>query len=312
MKVRVFDVFTGIAGFSLGLDRALGDNIVHVGFGDIKQSAIDVCRYRYPDVVNYKDGDPIPNFDLLVGGSPCQDFSIAGKRAGLEGQKSSLFYYFLNLLVEYKPQNFMFENVKGLLSSKKGADFKAIVWLFKQAGYSIDYAVLNSKDFGVPQNRERVYVVGSRNKEVNIFPIKNSFLPTKVGDILLPKVDNKYTISDRLWDGHQRRKAEHGRRGNGFGYSIFDENSGYTSTISGRYYKDGSEILISQPGKNPRKITPIEGERLHSFPDDWTRFGVNEKGLTYELSDSKRYELLGNSVTVNIVEQIAKKLYGDH
>jgi len=312
-KLRVFDLFTGIAGFSLGIDRALGaENVEHIGFGDIKQSAIDVCRYRYPHVKNYADGEYIPDFDLLVGGSPCQDFSIAGKRAGINGDKSKLFYYFLQILKEKKPNEFIFENVKGILSSNKGDDFKAICKMFLFFGYEIDYMLVNSKNFGVPQNRERVYVVGSKTGKKSIFPILFNNKRTGVFGILQDDVDPKYTISDRLWDGHKRRKLEHENKGNGFGYSLFDETSDYTSTISGRYYKDGSEILIKQEDKNPRKITPIEGERLHAFPDDWTRFGINNKGVVYELSDSKRYELLGNSVTVNIPEQITRKLYGNN
>ena len=130
------------------------------------------------------------------------------------------------------------------------------------------------------------------------FPEKLVHL-VKVADILDNKVDDKYTISDKLWSGHQRRKLEHKIKGNGFGYSIFDENSSYTSTLSARYYKDGSEILIAQSGKNPRKITPREASRLQGFPDCFK----------IEVSDVQAYKQFGNSVSVPVIEAIAKNIF---
>lgn len=149
----------------------------------------------------------------------------------------------------------------------------------------------------MPQNRERVYIVCFKD------PIKFEFptppkIPVKLGDILEKNIDEKYTISDKLWAGHQRRKKEHSEKGNGFGYSMFDEESTYTSTISARYYKDGSEILIKQVGKNPRKITPREAARLQGFPDSYR----------IPVSDSKAYKLFGNSVAVPVLKAVVEKI----
>ena len=160
--------------------------------------------------------------------------------------------------------------------------------------------VLSAKDYGVPQNRPRIYIVLWR-KDVNV---KNFIYPqiekakTKVGTILEKNVSEEYTISDKLWEGHQRRKIENSRKGNGFGYCIFNEQSQYTSTISRRYYKDGSEILIEQRGKNPRKITPREAANLQGFPQN---FKIPK-------SKTKAYQQFGNSVAVPVVTKVAEQV----
>jgi DNA (cytosine-5)-methyltransferase 1 len=164
-------------------------------------------------------------------------------------------------------------------------------------GYSVYSEVLNAKDFGVPQNRERIYIIGVLGNVDFSFPTPPK-TEVKLGDILEKKVDAKYTISDTLWAGHQRRKAEHIEKGNGFGYSLFNEKSKYTSTISARYYKDGSEILIEQKGKNPRKLTPREAARLQGFPDTFV----------LPASDTQTYKQFGNSVAVPVVNALAKEV----
>ena len=158
--------------------------------------------------------------------------------------------------------------------------------------------VLNAKNFGVPQNRARIYIVGFKNKNINFeFPSELN-TETSVSSILEDQVDDKYTISDKLWAGHQRRKEQHLKNGNGFGYAIFDKNSKYTSTISARYYKDGSEILIKQRNKNPRKLTPREASRLQGFPQNFI----------IPVSDNQAYKQFGNSVAVPVIKEIAKKI----
>ena len=166
-------------------------------------------------------------------------------------------------------------------------------------GYSnIQYKVLRARDFGLPQNRERIYIVGFLDAKINFdFPIP-CYKKTKVGDILEHHIDEKYTISDRLWEGHQRRKRENKIKGKGFGYGIVNKESEYTNTISARYYKDGSEILIEQEGKNPRKVTPREAARLQGFPDNFK----------IPVSDTQAYRQFGNSVPVNVIEKIAKEM----
>ena len=170
--------------------------------------------------------------------------------------------------------------------------------------YAVDYKILRAADFGVPQNRERIYIVGF---DRNHFKLDNHFKfnfpepfhnKTRLGDILERNVDEKYTISDKLYQGHLRRKEEHQKKGNGFGFSLFNEESLYTNTISARYYKDGSEILIEQPNKNPRKLTPRECARLQGFPECFI----------IPVSDTQAYKQFGNSVAVPVVREVAKKI----
>jgi DNA (cytosine-5)-methyltransferase 1 len=189
------------------------------------------------------------------------------------------------------------ENVRNLAGHDKGNTLKVILKTIENLGYKVSYKILNAKDFGVPQNRSRIYIIAFKDDVDFTFPIEPK-IQTKVWDILEKKVDPKYTISDKLWAGHQRRKLMHKEKGNGFGYSMFDKNSEYTSTISARYYKDGSEIMIKQENKNPRKVTPREAARLQGFPEDFI----------IPVSDNKAYKQFGNSVTVPVIEALAKQI----
>ena len=164
--MRYFEMFAGIGGFSIGIEKASKENKC-VGFSEIDKYASMVLAYRYPGVKNYGDCTRIdwrsvPDFDLLVGGSPCQSFSIAGKRKGLAGA-SGLVWEYLRCLGEKQPRYFIWENVKGALSSRRGLDYANILSAFSEQGYSLWWQVLNAKDIGVAQNRERVFIVGSRN-----------------------------------------------------------------------------------------------------------------------------------------------------
>jgi DNA (cytosine-5)-methyltransferase 1 len=155
----------------------------------------------------------------------------------------------------------------------------------------------NAKNFGVPQNRVRIYIIAFKDDVDFEFP-KEPNIPTKLGDILEKKVDDKYTLSNKLWQGHKRRLKEHRAKGNGFGYSLFNRESKYTSTISARYYKDGSEILIEQKDKNPRKLTPREAARLQGFPENFK----------IPVSDAQAYKQFGNSVAVPVVTAVAREM----
>jgi DNA (cytosine-5)-methyltransferase 1 len=181
----------------------------------------------------------------------------------------------------------------------KGKTLATIIEHLKAIGYeNVQYEVLKAKEFGLPQNRERIYIVGFLDNSIKFeFPIPTK-QPTKVGDILEPIVDEKYTISNRLWEGHQRRKIENKEKGKGFGFGIVNENSEYTNTISARYYKDGSEILVEQKDKNPRKLTPREAGRLQGFPDTFK----------IPVSDNQAYQQFGNSVAVNVIEKVAEQI----
>lgn len=166
--MKYFSLFTGVGGFELGIEK-VDESAVCIGFSEIDKYASQVLKYKFPNVKNYGDitkinWSKVPDFDLLVGGSPCQDFSIAGKRAGISGERSGLVWEFIRCLEEKKPQYFIWENVKGVMSSRKGLDFGSILTAFSESGYSLWWQVLNAKDFGVPQNRERIFVVGFRDR----------------------------------------------------------------------------------------------------------------------------------------------------
>ena len=162
--MKVFSLFSGVGGFEMGLPP----DYEVIGFSEIDKYASQVLKYRYPNVKNYGDikkinWSEIPDFDLLTGGSPCQDFSIAGKRVGIDGARSGLVWEYLRCLKEKRPRYFIWENVKGVMSSRSGWDFANILTAFSEAGYSLWWQVLNAKDFGVPQNRERIFVIGFRD-----------------------------------------------------------------------------------------------------------------------------------------------------
>lgn len=277
----------------------------------------------------------IPDHDILLAGFPCQAFSQAGLKKGFEDTRGTLFFEVQKILVHRRPKAFLLENVKQLRGHDKGRTLKTILDVLKgqsqinkkelssmemsqeakdalgtKLNYWVDYKVLRANDFGVPQKRERIYIVGfDKDQFPEGFDFNSLFSfpkpvdeKTKVGSILESNksVDPKYTLSDRLWQGHQTRKAMHVIKGNGFGYSLFNKKSEYTNTISARYYKDGSEVLISQDDlkKNPRKLTPRECARLQGFPEEFL----------IPVSDSQAYKQFGNSVSVPVIRAIAKEM----
>lgn len=152
---------------------------------------------------------------------------------------------------------------------------------------------------GLPQNRERIMIVGFKNHDIDFHFPDEVNIETRVGDILVQNPDEKYTISDKIWASHQIRKERNRAKGNGFGYCLFNEDSNYTSTISARYYKDGSEILIQQEGNNPRKLTPREAARLQGYPDSFK----------IVVSDTQAYKQFGNSVPVSMINAVAQEMY---
>lgn len=243
----------------------------------------------------------VPRHDILIGGFPCQPFSHAGLKRGFEDTRGTLFFDVARIIDHRKPSMVLLENVKGFTTHDKGRTMAVVKETLEELGYNVFHKVLNAKDFGVPQNRERVFIVAINKKKMGSigfeYPTPKK-VETKLGDILDAKVDEKYTISNKLWAGHKRRLKEHRAKGNGFGYSLFNTKSPYTSTISARYYKDGSEILIEQKDANPRKLTPREAARLQGFPE---KFKI-------PVSDNQAYKQFGNSVAVPVIHAIAKNM----
>lgn len=291
------DLFAGIGGIRMPFDK-LGGKCVFSS--EIDKYAIKTYIANFDETpsgdITQIDEKIIPKFDILLAGFPCQAFSIAGKRQGFNDTRGTMFFEIQRILEYHKPKCFLLENVKGLLNHDKGNTFKTILDILEnKLNYKVYYKVLNAKNFGMPQNRERIIIVGFLDHNVEFKFPEPTGIKTRLGDILEENVDKKYTISDRLWASHQRRKEENKKKGNGFGYCLFDKDSEYTSTISARYYKDGSEILIKQDNSNPRKLTPREAARLQGFPD------------TFKLvcSDVQCYKQFGNSVPTKMIEAVA-------
>ena len=300
-SLKAIDLFAGIGGIRLGFEEAFGKNIEFVFSSEIDRFAQQTYCANFGEIphgdITKIDEKDIPPHDVILAGFPCQAFSVAGLRKGFEDTRGTLFFDVARIASYHKPKLIFLENVKGFVNHDKGNTFKVVKQTLEDLGYKVYSKVLNAKDFGVPQDRERIYIVAFLDDVEFEFPeIAN--IDICLGDILDEKVDEKYTISDKLWAGHQRRKIEHKLKGNGFGYSLFNEKSKYTSTISARYYKDGSEILIEQKDKNPRKLTPKEASRLQGFKDNFK----------IVVSDTQSYKQFGNSVCVPVISAIAKKI----
>ena len=285
--------------------------------------------------------EKIPQFDVLCGGFPCQAFSIAGLRKGFDDTRGTLFFNIADIVDRktkqgQRPKVLFLENVKGLKNHMGGKTLEKLKRVLSEdLGYEIRLQVLNAKYFGVPQNRERLFFVCWDKKQIPVdefrFPYgisedgsvlyslqeaKEHCKHTRVGDIFEPKaaIDPKYTISDKLWIGHQRRKERNRASGKGFGYSLFTPDSPYASTISARYWKDGSEILIAQEGKNPRKLTPVEAGRLQGYCIEglgWDNPSAKLRDdipMRIVVSPKEAYHQFGNSVAVPVIKAIAKEI----
>lgn len=334
-KFKFIDLFAGIGGIRLAYQELGGQCVFSSEWDKFAQQTYtrNYADMPYGDITQLPT-DEIPDHDILLGGFPCQAFSQAGLKKGFSDTRGTMFFEVQRLLSDKRPKAFMLENVKQLRGHDGGRTLTTILDILRgnhsttvpadldlsretrealtiPLDYWVDFKVLNAKDFGLPQNRERIFLVGFDKK---CFPKGTKFenifhwpeptgRKTKLGDIMQPsrEVPDKYTISEKLWKGHKRRKKEHGKKGNGFGYCLFDEDSEYTSTISARYYKDGSEILIDQSPfkKRPRKLTPRECARLQGFPENFEVSAV---------SDVQIYKQLGNSVAVPVIRAVAKKL----
>jgi len=386
--MKYFSAFTGVGGFDMGMPP----DWECVGHSEIDKYANMVLRYRFKDVKNYGDAEKIdwkevPDFDMLVGGTPCQDLSVAGKRAGLNGSRSRLFFEFVRSLREKKPQYFIWENVAGALSSNGGWDFARVLLEFSEAGYSLWWQVLDATWFGIPQHRERVFVVGYLGRES---PLEILFEPvhgrSSVGIQGQPantitrryygtQATGSYVVESEL--NAQKIETIHRSRTqikriygiNGVSptlhrytgghqdvkiaipvvtqrYPVYDIN-GISPTLlqhkgganrvrmaipvltpdrmekrqNGRHFKEDGEpsFTITRQdtqgifdGKIIRTLTPLECERLMGWPDDWTKWGIDEKGNIVELSDTQRYNLIGNGVVPQVVSAIISNMVIKH
>lgn len=342
-KFRFIDLFAGIGGMRLPFQARGGEcaftaewdkhaQITYASnFGEFPVKSGDITKFSAAEV---------PPHDILLAGFPCQTFSHAGRKAGFLDTRGTMFFEIQRILAYHQPAAFLLENVKQLKGHDGGRTLTTIMDILNGEGrprvpshvpmseesrnalekplnYNADFAVFRARDFGVPQNRERVYIVGFDREKVpeasrrdlveqmfaRVFDAReDGYSKRSFGEILETEhaQTKSYIISERLWAGHVRRKQKHKDNGNGFGYSLFDEDSEYCNTISARYYKDGSEILVKQSGhRRPRKLTPREAARIQGFPEDFHISSV---------SSSQAYKQFGNSVAVPVIDAIARQM----
>ena len=358
-EIRYFSMFTGVGGFELGLDYSPNDNRSDreagqfkgvyqqskssksgfrcFGFSEIDKYANQLLQQKFPNVKNYGDAskiDPreLPEFDMLCGGFPCQAFSIAGKRRGFEDTRGTMFFEIARILEVKRPKVVLLENVKGLLNHEKGKTFAVILQTLAELGYRTQWMVLNSKFFGVPQNRERVFIIGSlrgerrpeilpfgRGSQQTINKETSSVQANTLTSTCYKGAGNDGISIIQLVGGSQGKgvystdgtsttlAAQGGGKGCKTGlYAVLTPDR-ETKRQNGRRFKENGEPSFTLTGQDIhgvtdgvriRRLTPTECERLQGFPDGWTD----------GFSDTQRYKMMGNAVTVNVIKAIGQRL----
>ena len=325
-KYKSIDLFAGIGGIRLGFDQAFDNSIETVFVSEWDEFAQKTYKANFHDDLEIAgditkiDEKNSPDFDICLAGFPCQAFSLAGQRKGFDDDykgmsRGTLFFDVTRICSEHKPKVIFCENVKGLTIHDKGRTFKVIVNTLREIGYTVFYKVLNSKDFGVPQNRERIYIVAFRNDIAPgefIFPASTDDTK-RIKDILEEKpVSARYYLSDCYLETLKRHKARHEAKGNGFGYEVRSLDDIAGAIVCGGMGRERNLIVdkrqtdltpvthikgkINEEGI--RKMTPREWARLQGFPDNYT----------LPLADVHLYKQLGNSVTVPVIKAIALKI----
>ncbi len=327
LPFRFIDLFAGVGGFRSGL-TALGGRCVFTSEWD----KFSVRTYRawygdeavYTDDIRELDSREIPDHDVLCAGFPCQPFSLAGvskknslgRRHGFDDEtQGNLFFKIMDVVDNKRPPVLFLENVKNLRSHDKGRTWRVIEDSLIDRDYSVFSRVIDARTW-VPQHRERIFIVCfdrdvfGREDEIDFrFPENEGASNPTLSAVLEPKApDRKYMLSDKLWKYLKDYAEKHRRKGNGFGYSLF-EGTDVARTLSARYYKDGSEVLIAQRGfRNPRRLTPDEARRLMGFSDRYAKMFGHENGFPIVVSDTQAYRQFGNAVVPEVVEAIGREI----
>lgn len=329
---RFIDLFAGIGGLRRGFEP-LGGRCVFTSewdrYSQLTYSANFNCDHDFAGDITKVAAEDIPQHDLLLAGFPCQPFSIAGvsKKNALNRPhgfaceaQGTLFFDVARILHHHRPRAFLLENVKNLVNHDRGTTFEVIGRVLKEElGYEVHARVINAKSF-VPQNRERIFIVGFREPtafDFDTLQLPDPLMGPRMHNVLHaedgsepddPKylqkdgrVLDKYTLTDHLWSYLQNYAAKHQEAGNGFGFGLVGPDD-VARTLSARYYKDGSEILVRQPGRNPRRLTPRECARLMGFEKP------GRVDVVIPVSDTQAYRQFGNAVVVPVVEAIAKHM----
>lgn len=320
------DLFAGIGGIRMGFDNAFKEKIRTVFVSEWDDYAKKTYRANFKDDFDISgditkiNEDDIPDFDICLAGFPCQAFSMAGKRKGFNDDyrgmcRGTLFQDVVRICDLKKPKVIFCENVKGLVNHDKGRTFHIIKNAFEQIGYDVYYKVLNSKDFGVPQNRERIYIVAFRkdiNSTIFDFPTGTNS-ETCIKDIMEKEtVSVKYYLSNVYLETLKKHKARHAAKGNGFGYEIRNINGKSGAIVCGGMGRERN-LIVDKRLKDFTPVTHIKGEVNREgirkmTPREWARLQGFPDSFKLELSDTHLYKQLGNSVTVNVIEEIAKKV----
>lgn len=314
-RFKFIDLFAGIGGFRLGLQNVGGECVFTSEWDVHSQRTYKAWFGELPkgDITKIDPKD-IPDHDILAAGFPCQPFSLAGVSKknslghthGFEcATQGTMFFYVATIAEIKRPPILILENVKNLLSHDKGNTWKVIKATLDELGYKVFHKVIDAADY-VPQHRERVFIVCFDKRVFGDeppfkFPSKPTTPRKTLAEILDPESDEKYTLSDHLWNYLQDYAKRHQAKGNGFGFGLVnsEENpDAVTRTLSARYHKDGSEILLAQKGKNPRRLTPYECARLMGFPDN----------IKIVVSDTQAYRQFGNALCPLIAEAVAEEV----
>ena len=326
---KSIDLFAGIGGIRMGFDQAFGEKNIETAFvSEFDEPACKTYRANFNDPfeiagdITQVEASDVPDFDICLAGFPCQAFSLAGQRKGFDDDykgraRGTLFFDTLRICTDRKnkPKVIFCENVKGLPIHDKGRTLQTILGALREDGYTPFYKILNSKDFGVPQNRERIYIVAFRNDiapEAFEFPT-HAGKPKTISDVLDPApISSKYYLSDVYLETLRRHRAHHEALGHGFGYEVRDLDGIAGAIVCGGMGRERNLIVDHREhSKEPvtnikghvndediRKMTPREWARLQGFPDTYI----------LPLSDTQHYKQLGNSVTIPVIKAIAEKI----
>lgn len=326
LKYRSIDLFAGIGGIRLGFDQAFGKDIETVFISEWDEHAQKTYKANFHDDVPIAgditeiDESDVPSFDICLAGFPCQAFSLAGQRKGFEDDykglsRGTLFFDVARICSKHSPKVIFAENVKGLTIHDKGRTFKIITGTLEQLGYTVYHRVLNSKDFGVPQNRERIYIVAFRNdidSSSFVFPSPVEHKPTLADVIEQQPVSVKYYLSDQYLKTLREHRARHEAKGNGFGYEIRELHSIAGAIVCGGMGRERN-LVVDDRLTDFTPITHIKGtvnrEGIRKMtPREWARLQGYPETYKLPLADVHLYKQLGNSVSVPVIKSIAAEI----
>ena len=321
MSYKSIDLFAGIGGIRLGFEYAFKKDMKTIFISEIDKKAQETYKANFNDKFNINgditkiDEKEIPKHDILLAGFPCQAFSLAAFKKGFEDARGTLFFDIVRIVKYHKPKVIFCENVKNLVTHDNRKTFKRITEILKKTGYKVYSEIINSKNFGVPQNRERVYIVAFR-KNIDssnfVFPIKKDD-GKKIIDILEKKeVSPKYYLSDVYLECLRKHKQRHKLKGNGFGYEIRDKNEIARALVCGGIGRERN-LIVDEKLTNFNPVTNIKGKINREFirkltPREWARLQGFPDNFKLLVADTHLYKQLGNTVTVTVIEAIAKNI----